>query len=293
MDSVCSNGRISGTEHNLIGNRICDAQSSILNSVCNEGRTNGSEHAAISNRVCDTQGKILTSICDNSHKIARDVRQVGYLDLKNQCDATSSIKNQVVGTSNTVRNAVERRGDMLKDNIIYSASDLKNAVNRNGQANLLSTERNGKENLLSVERNSVENRAQAERIAASNRLYLDQVNTNVLLTAKDNLLELCKTQNRLQRQAADNKASIELEALKNKEALARQLADCCCEIKEQSAKQSCDIKQLVREQSCDIKVKIDARANETQLLLRNLDTARLRDDLTAANTENVILRTSC
>ena len=79
---------------------------------------------------------------------------------------------------------------------------------------------------------------------------------------------ICETENRLGRQADTNAASIQLEAFKHKESLARQLAECCCELKE----------------------KIDHRSNETNLLIREVDTQRVRDELIKANTENLLLR---
>jgi hypothetical protein len=290
MDSVCSNGRASGAEHGQIQNRVCDAEGTILDSICQSGRTSGSEHAKISTDVCNAQGMILTSLCENTNHVTSAVRDAAYANLKNTCDSTSEIVDQVVSTSNVLRGAVERIGDNLHNNIVNTTTDVKNAVERNGSANLAATERVGTATLLSVERNSGEGRAQAERIAAEVRSLLGRNDSNILLTAKDNLLELCKAAGVLERQAADNTASIKLEALKNKEALARQLAECCCEIKEQSARESCEIKELTRQESCDIKEKIDFRANETNLLVRELDTSRVRDDLTAANTENLILR---
>jgi hypothetical protein len=86
----------------------------------------------------------------------------------------------------------------------------------------------------------------------------------------------------LERQAADNKASIEYRALKNKESLAKQMTE-----------QHCEIKELTRQVSCDLQQKIDQRANETNQLIRKLDTNRIRDSLNTTSTENLILRLKC
>lgn len=57
-------------------------------------------------------------------------------------------------------------------------------------------------------------------------------------------------------------------ACQNKEALARQLADCCC----------------------DIKAAVNMTANATQALIQSTESARIRDALAASTNENLILR---
>lgn len=290
LNAVQTNSRINGTEHGQIQTAICQAEGGVLNAVSNNGRSNASEHAQIGYRVCDAEGKILTSIGEHSCDIIGSVHDVAYKDAKNICDATASIVGNVVNTSNVVRDSVERSAENASNNVFRTSADLKDEVNRTSGLNLEATERNGVQSLLSIERNAGESRAQAERIAGEVRSAINNVNQNVLLTSKDQLLEICKVEGALSRQAADNTASITLEALKNKEALARQLAECCCELKELTAAQSCEIKELIRSESCDIKERLDDRSTETNLLIRELDATKVRDSLNAANTENLILR---
>jgi hypothetical protein len=60
----------------------------------------------------------------------------------------------------------------------------------------------------------------------------------------------------------------ELEALKSEARLSKQLAECCCEIKEK-----------VDMNSCAIKEKVDARATITDVLIKDTEASRLKDDL--------------
>jgi hypothetical protein len=60
----------------------------------------------------------------------------------------------------------------------------------------------------------------------------------------------------------------ELEALKTEQRLSKQLAECCCEIKEK-----------VDMNSCAIKEKVDARATITDVLIKDTEASRLKDDL--------------
>lgn len=68
--------------------------------------------------------------------------------------------------------------------------------------------------------------------------------------------------------AYKNSASIELELCRTKDAIALQLAQCCCELKG----------------------KIGEESKTTQQLVQALDNNRVRDSLASVNTENVILR---
>jgi hypothetical protein len=255
-----------------------------------EGRTNGSEHAQISARVCAAEGNILTNLCDQSRLNGDAIHDVGFNNLKNTCDATASIKDMVYSTSHVIREELERTGDNISSAVYDTSADVKTTVNQNSTANLMATNRVGTDISLAVASNSGESRAQAERIAAEMRGLISDNDAHVLLAAKDQLLEVCKVEGALERQAADNRASVVLDAHKNKEALARQLADCCCEIKEQALEQSCQVKELTRAQACNLKERIEAKTNETNQLIRELDTIKLREELSHAQTENLLFK---
>jgi hypothetical protein len=86
-----------------------------------------------------------------------------------------------------------------------------------------------------------------------------------------------KTQNELERQAganyadlkfqaAENKSAIILDSTQNANAISKQLAECCCEIKE----------------------KISMRADQTDFLINSIEKERIRDQLRAAQNDNLI-----
>lgn len=166
------------------------------------------------------------------------------------------------------------------------------ATERTGTASVLATDRNGSNVSLAIERTAGVQMATTERIAGESRSIMQQHNAQALLSAKDILLSVQasssdskfesakqfgsmsleneKNKNSIERQASDNYANIQMEAQKNKDALALQLAECCCELKEA----------------------VISTASVTQLLIRDTESARVRDALTASTTENLILRLS-
>lgn len=76
------------------------------------------------------------------------------------------------------------------------------------------------------------------------------------------------SQAKLELQAAQNTASIQLEALKSKQDLMKQIADCCCEVKE----------------------KISASDATTKSLIQSVEAAGLRDQLQQAQTQNLVFQ---
>jgi len=215
------------------------------------------EHMSISNRVDDAAGKVLDSIHTSGRFTNKEVSDSTRLVNKEVCDSTRNVLDAVAGSTLS-----------LKDGQSVQYVNLRDAVERTGVANLSAIERNHGEARLLIQSSSGELRG-----------LVDRNNANVLLSAKDTLLEMCKfhsqtqlqlseTENRLGRQASENVAAIQLEACKNREAISKQLAECCCELKE----------------------KIDIRATETNLLIRETENQRVRDALNAANTENMLMK---
>jgi hypothetical protein len=78
--------------------------------------------------------------------------------------------------------------------------------------------------------------------------------------------DIAKVEAKLELQAANNTAAIQLEALKSKGDIMDKMADCCCEIKERVEASGCSIKDLIRATDSD----------------------RLRDALQAAETRNLV-----
>lgn len=78
--------------------------------------------------------------------------------------------------------------------------------------------------------------------------------------------DIAKVEAKLELQAANNTAAIQLETLKSKGDIMDKMADCCCEIKE----------------------RVDASGSSIKDLIRSTDSERLRDALQAAETRNLV-----
>lgn len=262
--------------------------------------TNSAEHMQIQAGVSQASRDVLQTGCHVGQGVAEASRNI----MLNDCANTASIvaDNQRVSFANQDR--TDKVGISIRD-----------AVEHNSSLNLTSTERNGSEIRYNLERAAGDTRLTVERTASETRGLVHENYAGIMMANKDNLLaakdtqidvkkaqyesreatlhlhrslgktegrlalqaekhhglerlDLVHVEGRLQKQASDNYASVQLDALKNKEALARQMAECCCELKERVAN----------------------TAAATQALIRDTETARLRDSLAAASQENLILR---
>ena len=61
------------------------------------------------------------------------------------------------------------------------------------------------------------------------------------------------------------------------------MAECCCEVKEKIDLKACDLKEKIEDKSCQLKEKIDARATGTDMLIKETEASRVRE-------ENLLLR---
>jgi len=120
---------------------------------------------------------------------------------------------------------------------------------------------------------------------------------NVNQQLNDAKYEALKNKEKLYAQAAQNFAAsqmdayknkcdlqmavqeVKFDACKNKDALSRELDECCCELKLQACKDTSDVLQ-----------KVDLRAMEGFALARQIDTVRVRDQLEEQQTENSIFK---
>lgn len=250
----------------------------------------------VANRVDDVGGKVLHAVheanahvsdqlCDGFRKNGDATHDVGEKVLMSVCESGKDSVNATNANGREVLTSVYDSTNNVRDNADRNAINLNDAVHRG---------------FTDVERSEGVTRLSNERNAGEVRSLIDRNNASTVLSQKegvienlkghcetdklvlDNKFELCKAKDALSYQANENTAAIQLEAFKNKSELARQLAECCCEIKTQAATLHCETKE-----------KIDARARETQLLVRELDTQRVRDELNKVNTDNLIRKLSC
>lgn len=183
-------------------------------------------------------------------------------------DVRHSILNDVNRVASDVLSANQQNLNVLTKHVTDGAWEQRSAL-ANGFQNV------GEEHLKTKH----ELAQQASTYYASNLLE-NQKSTALLAKQQDNqfaamisksdnhfaalLLEQQKVKECLTLQLQDAK----YEALKNKQELSKELAECCCEIK----------------------MKVDHRSQDVINTVDTLDRNRLRDDLTVANNENNLLR---
>jgi len=224
---------------------------------------------------------VLTCIADSSKNapVLESIASASRDILLDSCGSTASIKDGL-------------------EKLLVGTSE---STNRNGQQNQEATYRTSSQTLQAVERNGGECRQTTERTSAELRNIVANCCSDLKTGQKENLkeillrscetdskllqgfgetrLDLCKVENKLERQAADNSATIRLELCKTADELARE-----------ALKNKAELSAQMEMCCCDLKQKIDARANETNQLIRQLETDRIRDELAAAQQENLILR---
>lgn len=149
-----------------------------------------------------------------------------------------------------------------------NTANVTAAVDRAGLAAVTETARNGAANLAAVERNGGETRTSVERNAGEINAHMDRVQIALLG-------ELCD----IRKEASDNKADIMLDACKNTHALTLQAAQNAADASRQLAECCCEMKELVRAENTATREQI--AANEQ---------TRLRDALNAANQSLLLLR---
>ncbi len=208
-------------------------------------------------RIDDGVQKVLASTADQTRSI-----------LMADCDSTASIIASNERTSLATQESVNRIGTL---------------------------------NLQATERTSAENRAALERSHAETRnLVLVEGQANKLAT-KDAQFELIKKTCELERQAADNAGHVKLELCKFADGLAKQAAEYNAqtqlrisestgEIQTEALKNKAELSKELAECCCELKEKIDMRSSETQDLIRSIESQRVRDELARINQENTLLK---
>lgn len=264
--------------------------------------TTSAEHMVIqsgvsqaSRDVFQTGCKLGEIIAESSHKILmNDAAETAAIIADNQRVAFAN-KNHTDNVGVATRNAVEYNGSLnltsternsgeIRQNLERSAGDTRNIIERtsgevrdklyNNYAGIMLANKDNllaeKDTQLLVERAGCDSREATLHVHRS--LYKSEARLGLQAEKYHGVqrLDICETENRLQKQASDNYASVQLEALRNRVALEREMAQCCCELKE----------------------RISNTADETQSLVRSNETARLRDALLATTQQNLFLRLS-
>lgn len=220
--------------------------------------SNHSDHTAILGHVTSGQTLLASRIDDVSSKV-----------LDSACRTTSSIQASVADSARDNLHATYRSQQS-------AASDLCSNT-----ASIISS---GRQNTQEVRGALDHNFSYVDRSFGENRRDLRDLARELCDSRRENergfgetRLDICKTQNALERQAADNASALKLQAAENASALklqlcltesslSKQLAMCCCEVKE----------------------KIDTAQFTLTTLFNATDANRIRDDFAQARFELLI-----
>ena len=242
------------------------------------------------------------------------VNQASSSCAAEQCNDTTAILQEQVGTNLASMANNERLAYHIDDSVYRSQLANREAVERNSDHVTDAVERNGTAIALAVERtggdavnaiirteNEVSNmiyqttndiKELQESTALETRQQLNNQHDTIITATKDIVIndnknateielqassntfttqkDLSHVESHLELQAAQNTAQVQYEALKLNAAASAEMAECCCELKEEVAKSN----------------------YETQKLARDIEMKRLRDELSAATTESLINKLS-
>lgn len=265
--------------------------------------TSSAEHMVIQAGVGQASRDVLQTGCSLGNQVAEASRNILLNDSRN----AASIVDNNANLSFANQDRTDKVGISTRDAIEYNGSLNLTSTERNGGEIRYNLERAAGDTRCTIERTSAETH---ERLH-DNYAGIMIANKDNLLAEKDTQrdvkkaqyesreatwdvhrglgksegrlamqaekhhglqrLDLAAFENRAQKQASENYAAVQLEAFKNRAELEREMAHCCCELKE----------------------RIAATADETQALVRSNETARLRDSLAVTTQQNLILQLSC
>lgn len=231
-------------------------------------RDSCAEHMVIQSRVDDSAQHVLNALHTDS-RLNGDGIACARHDAVKACDDNGrDILRSIFASDANCVSTTRQVGDCVRSSVDRNGDKVVASIERNSDA--LSAMINDTRNLVGTTTREV--------LLSSKDLALQVCKTENILSrqAADNAgsikLEMLKSQNSLERQAAENASSIRLEALKNKEELMRQLCHYCSELKERLSVSTCELKQTVL-----------ASTQKTDSLIQDQIVQTLRDKLALAN----------
>jgi len=249
----------------------------------------------------DAIGKVGAGVCDSSRDLMRDmhnvdnhvsgsVERLGLYNVSATERSGDKTQSVVASESHRTQNSVEVESHRTQDAINGSERYLYAGMSQNARDILLQASSNTaaiqsslcndtKDILLQAASNTdkvmSQNANQFKDVLLQAAQNAKEQAVQSTLNAKDAIIAATSNFKDMVILGEKNTAAIQLEAYRHKEELARQIAECCCEQKILA----CEARELAVKNSCD-----------TQALVRELDTTRIRDELARAREELVALR---
>lgn len=233
----------------------------------------------LAGKVADTRADVLTAGAANTQTILTDANGNTSTLLQEGCGQTASIIAATERQSFGVMAQADRIAHAGGAQIERNFGETRGILNSNFSASLLAA----KDGEIATHKGvgdlkqlicETAGKVSADVIVGREALsgLVGQTSLQVQLQAANNLtaIQLESAKNFAAQRLENDKqfALAALAASQNKEALSRQIAECCCEIK----------------------ATVNSTANATQALIQSTESARIRDALAACTNENLILR---
>jgi len=245
-------------------------------------------------QVLDTINKVASDAaagqCDDTVAILQEQAGTNLANMANTERLGYHIDDSVHRSQTANREAIERNADHIMDSVNYNGTAIAAAVERTGGENVRTTLVSNNELSNMIQANTGEIETAQQSIALENRHQLQQQHYTLVSSSKDIIINennnatdielqastsvfktkeaLANVESTLELQAVNNTAQVQYEAVKLNAATAAEMAECCCELKEEVAKSN----------------------YETQKVARDIDAQRLRDQLATATTESLVSR---
>lgn len=273
--------------------------------VSGVGRDVLTGHALISNELRDkidtstiqTQGllagidkDIYTSIANQSHDIKADINSVSKDVLSGNAAISSQQSRDLFGLMSQTERQFFNNADRI-DKVYADLKTNENAGFYNNAMGIKDTQRD-----IAFAMNNIEKHDSY----LAHELYKElnhqdhhherrhgDVRRDILRV--DN--EILRARLDTERQASQNFANVQIEALKNKDALGLQAANNLTAIQVEALKNSAALASKMAECCCEIKETVLSTASSTQGLIQNNEAAALRAQLQTEQTKNLILQT--
>jgi hypothetical protein len=227
----------------------------------------------LSNAVSDATNR------QSTNDLARDIINQGNRDASNiQKSITDNQYSNLLSDASNRQTSNDIARDVIS-RINDTSTNVALAVEKTGSAMQILQHANGYETRTLV--NDRSNNLAQELFKTAEKL-----STQGYMNYTSLLLEQQRAKECLAKELSDAK----YEALKNKEALASQLAIGFTDNKYEALKNSNAITSQLSECCCEIKTKLADVKSELDDTMRNLDTSRLRDNLNTANNEINLLK---
>jgi hypothetical protein len=250
--------------------------------------TNAVNNLQILDAVNQASSSCAAEQCNDTTAILQEQAGTNLASMANSERLAYHIDDSVYRTQFATREAVERNADHVTDAVERTGTATALAIERNGGAasTAIMQSENNVTNLIYQTTDEVKTLQNASALETRNLLsdnrdatvtnskdivINDNKNaTDIELQASSNTFstkkDLSHVESTLELQAVQNTAQVQYEAVKLNADAAAEMAECCCELKEEVAKSN----------------------YETQKIARDIEMQRLRDQLAAATTESII-----